>query len=319
MLSILRTENDELVPYSIEQEVPEGSWFSLVHPSAYEMEQVSRVTHVEEHFLHAALDPEESSRMEMEDDYLFIIINVPKDRASQEDDYDTLPVGIVVTPKYFITVCKENNNIIDKFASGRFKFFNTSFKTRFLFMLLFRSAILFLKDLRQITRISDRVEDDLRKTMKNDNLFLLLDMQKGLTYYTIALKSNKVVVEKLLRMCTASLPNALITHYEEDGDLLEDVHIEYEQAMEMAQIQTDVLGGITDTFASVISNNLNIVMKYLTSITIVLAVPTLLSGLFGMNVPVPYTNHPWGFAIVIGWSIVLTIGAVVWLWKKHLF
>ncbi len=319
MLSILRTENEELVPYSIDQEVPEGSWFSLVHPSAEEMAKVSQVAHVEEHFLHAALDPEESSRMEMDDGYLFIIINVPKDRTSQEDDYDTLPVGIVVTPKYFITVCKENNNIIDKFAGGSFKFFNTSFKTRFLFMLLFRSAILFLKDLRQITRISDRVEDDLRKTMKNDNLFLLLDMQKGLTYYTIALKSNKVVVEKLLRMCTASLPNALITHYEEDGDLLEDVHIEYEQAMEMAQIQTDVLGGITDTFASVISNNLNIVMKYLTSITIVLAVPTLLSGLFGMNVPVPYTNHPWGFAIVIGWSIVLTIGAVVWLWKKHLF
>ncbi|MDO4219255.1 MAG: magnesium transporter CorA family protein [Synergistaceae bacterium] len=319
MLSILRTENEELVPYSIEQEVPEGSWFSLVHPSADEMEQVSRIAQVEEHFLHAPLDPEESSRMEIDDGSLFIIINVPKDRKSQDDDYDTIPIGIVVTPKYFITVCNEDNNIINKFASGNFKFFNTSFKTRFLFMLLFRSAILFLKDLRQITRISDRVEDDLRKTMKNDNLFLLLDMQKGLTYYTIALKSNKVVVEKLLRMCTASLPNALISHYEEDGDLLEDVHIEYEQAMEMAQIQTDVLGGITDTFASVISNNLNIVMKYLTSITIVLAVPTLLSGLFGMNVPVPYTNHPWGFAIVIGWSVLLTICAVIWLWKKHLF
>ena len=319
MLSILKTENEKLVSFSPEQELPDGVWLSLVSPSSEEIARVSSVTKIEEYMLRAALDPEESSRIETEENCLFVIINVPRNRTQQDNDYDTIPIGIIVTPKYFITVCREENNVISKFADGNFKFFNTGFKTRFLFMLLYRSAVFFLNDLRLITRISDRAEDDLRKSMKNDNLFLLLDLQKGLTYYTIALKSNKVVVDKLLRICSTSSEDYLISHFAEDEDLLEDVQIEYVQAMEMAQIQTDVLGGITDTFASVISNNLNIVMKYLTSITIVLSVPTLISGLFGMNVPVPYASHPLGFVIVLIWSFVLAILAVIWLWKKHLF
>ena len=170
-----------------------------------------------------------------------------------------------------------------------------------------------------MTRRSDQIEQDLRQSMKNAELFQLLDLQKGLTYYSMSLRSNKVVVERLLRLCSNSQVSHLIKFREEDEDLLDDVRIEYDQAIEMAQIQTDVLAGMMDAFASVISNNLNIVMKVLASITIVMAIPTMVSSFWGMNVPVPWTDNPAGFVIVGCVAVTLTLAATWLLWKKKLF
>ena len=168
-------------------------------------------------------------------------------------------------------------------------------------------------------RKSDKIEQDLRKSMKNQELFQLLDLQKGLTYYSMSLRSNRVVVERLLRLCSNPQVSHLIKFREEDEDLLDDVRVEYDQSIEMAQIQTDVLAGMMDAFASVISNNLNIVMKFLASVTIVMSIPTMIASFFGMNVPVPWETHPMGFYIVGLFAAATAVIAILVLWKKRLF
>ena len=211
------------------------------------------------------------------------------------------------------------NDVIQNFSETRFRYFSTFKRTRLLFQILYRSAMIFLKDLRQMTRRSDQIEQDLRRSMKNEELFQLLDLQKGLTYYSMSLRSNKVVVERLLRLCSNPQVSHIIKFREEDEELLDDVRVEYDQAIEMAQIQTDVLAGMMDAFASVISNNLNIVMKFLASITIVMAIPTMIASFFGMNVPVPWEGHPLGFIFVGFIAVLMTIAAIWVLWKKRLF
>ena len=318
MLKIIKTTETQLVELKPEN-IESGAWISLIRPTADELNEVEDITGAPQDFVRSALDPEESSRIEIEDNHILVLINVPVNHDSNISEYDTLPLGIIITPDYFVTVCQEHNDVIQNFSESRFRYFNTWKRTRFLFQILYRSAMLFLKDLRQMKRRSDQIEQDLRQSMKNAELFQLLDLQKGLTYYSMSLRSNKVVVERLLRLCSNSQVSHLIKFREEDEDLLDDVRIEYDQAIEMAQIQTDVLAGMMDAFASVISNNLNIVMKVLASITIVMAIPTMVSSFWGMNVPVPWTDNPAGFVIVGCVAVTLTLAATWLLWKKKLF
>ena len=318
MLKITKTTDTELVELAPDI-VETGAWISLIRPTADELCRVEAITGAPQDFIRAALDPEESSRIEIEDNHILVLINVPINREAQNFEYDTLPLGIVITPDYIVTICQEHSDIIQNFSQSRFRYFSTFKRTRLLFQILYRSAMLFLKDLRQMTRRSDQIEQDLRRSMKNEELFQLLDLQKGLTYYSMSLRSNKVVVERLLRLCSNPQVSHLIKFREEDEELLDDVRVEYDQSIEMAQIQTDVLAGMMDAFASVISNNLNIVMKFLASITIVLAIPTMVASFFGMNVTVPWEGTPMGFLIVCVISVFFTILATWILWKKKLF
>lgn len=318
MLKITKTTETQLTELTVDS-IETGAWISLVRPSADELNAAEAITGAPQDFIRSALDPEESSRIEIEDNHILVLINVPVNHDSNMSEYDTLPLGIIITPEYFVTICQEHNDVIQNFTESRFRYFSTFKRTRFLFQILYRSAMLFLKDLRQMTRRSDQIEQDLRQSMKNEELFQLLDLQKGLTYYSMSLRSNKVVVERLLRLCSNPQVSHLIKFREEDEDLLDDVRVEYDQAIEMAQIQTDVLAGMMDAFASVISNNLNIVMKFLASITIVMAIPTMVASFFGMNVPVPWGGNPLGFIIVGGLAVVLTAAASWVLWKKRLF
>ncbi|MCR5335136.1 MAG: magnesium transporter CorA family protein [Synergistes sp.] len=318
MLRITKTTEARLVELS-PNDIEAGAWISLVHPTTEELSAAERITGAPQDFIRSAMDPEESSRIEIEDNHILVLINVPLNRDPNDYSYDTIPLGIIITPDYFVTICQEYNDIIQNFSESRFRYFCTYKRTRLLFQILYRSAMLFLKDLRQMTRRSDQIEQDLRKSMKNAELFQLLDLQKGLTYYSMSLRSNKVVVERLLRLCSNPQVSHIIKFREEDDDLLDDVRVEYDQAIEMAQIQTDVLAGMMDAFASVISNNLNIVMKFLASITIVMAIPTMVASFFGMNVPVPWETHTMGFAIVCVLAFVLTVATTWVLWKKRLF
>lgn len=301
------------------ESVETGAWLNLIHPTADELASAEGITGAPQDFIRAALDPEESSRIEIEDDYILVLINVPIDHAENNFEYDTMPLGIIITPDYFVTVCHEANSVMQNFTEARFRYFSTFKRTRMLFQILYRSAMIFLKDLRQMTRRSDKIEQDLRLSMKNEELFQLLDLQKGLTYYSMSLRSNKVVVERLLRLCSNPQVNHIIKLRKEDEELLDDVRVEYDQAIEMAQIQTDVLAGMMDAFASVISNNLNIVMKFLACITIVLSIPTMVASFFGMNVPIPWGANPLGFLIVCVVAAAMTIAATWMLWKKRLF
>lgn len=318
MLKISKTFDDKLLELN-QDNIEPGAWISLIKPTAEELIITERLTQAPQDFVRSALDPEESSRIEIEDNHILVLINVPVNHEDRPGEYDTIPLGIIVTPDFFVTICQEQNDVLQSFTETRYRYFSTYKRTRFLFQLLYHSALLFLKDLRQMARKSDRIEQDLRLSMKNEELFQLLDLQKGLTYYSMSLRSNRVVVERLLRLCSNPQVNHLIKFREEDEELLDDVRVEYDQSIEMAQIQTDVLAGMMDAFASVISNNLNMVMKFLASVTIVMAIPTMIASFFGMNVPVPWASHPMGFFIVGIVTMVLTIVTIVLLWKKKFF
>jgi len=236
-----------------------------------------------------------------------------------KDTFDTIPLGIIITSNHFITVCLMENKILSHFCKNSHKDYSTHKRTRFLFQIFYKSAELYLRYLRYINIHTDEIEKTLRKSMKNQTLFQLLELEKSLVYFAASLKDNSIVTHKLLRLRTNQSINDLLIIHEDDEDLLEDVIIENKQALEMVEMHSNVLGSMMDAFASIISNNLNIVMKFLTSMTILLAIPTMISSFFGMNVPVPWGHNNFGFVFVIILSIILTLSAAYLLNKKQMF
>lgn len=291
--------------------IEKNSWINMVNPNEEELQFITQELGVEPDFLRAALDEEEISRVELEDNnQALITIDVPiVEKDAKMVLYTTIPVGIIQTEDNIITVCLRGNTLIDDFAKGRVKNVFTNLKTRFIFQILYRVASRFLVYLRHINRMSNDIEKELHISMKNKELFQLLDLEKSLVFFSTSLKANQSVLEKLQR-------GRVIMLYEEDKDLLEDVLIEVSQAIEMCNIYSNILSGTMDAFASIISNNLNIVMKVLTSITILMAIPTMLSSFFGMNVTgIPVSN----FAGVVVIAIVCTAVAAFVLFKKKMF
>ena len=205
------------------------------------------------------------------------------------------------------------------FTQNKYPLFYTFKKTRFLFQILFRTATLFLRYLQQINHRTDDIESILRHSMRNREFFMLLELQKSLTFFASALRGNGAVMEKLLRLRRNQSLHHLLKLYEEDEDLLEDVIIENKQAIEMVEMYSNILMNMSDTFASIISNNLNIVMKFLASITIILSVPTTIFSLWGVNVPLPFQENEWGFFLVITIAMICSAVAVALLWMKKLF
>ena len=257
MYRIMKSTNngmDELELDSLEK----GCWIDIVSPSPEELHEVADATGIQMDFLSAALDDEEKSRIETEDDQILTLIDIPVLRSNK--DYDTLPLGIIVSADYIVTVCLEPNAVIADFSSYNYKMFSTFKKTRFLFQILYKSATLYLKYIRIIIKRTDELEQHLRKSMENSELFNMLDLQKSLTYFTTSLRSNYIVTEKLLRLRSTNQSAHLIKLYEEDEDLLEDVIIEYKQAIEMVEMYSHILNSMMEVFASIISNNLNLVM-----------------------------------------------------------
>ena len=309
------TENglDELELARLEK----GCWIDVVAPSEEELQEIAAATKIQMDFLTAPLDEEEKSRIEIEDDQILVLVDIPFLRSNK--DYDTLPLGIIITENYITTVCLEPNAVTAEFGAHNTKIFSTFKKTRFLFQILFKSATLYLKYIRIIIRRTDELEKHLRQSMQNSELFNLLDLQKSLTYFSTSLRSNYIVMEKLLRLRSATQSRHLIKLYEEDEDLLEDVIIEYKQAVEMVEMYSHILNSMMEVFASIISNNLNLVMKFLATMTIVLAIPTLVSSMWGMNVPVPFADNPWGFAIVLTVALGVSGAAAYLLWKRRMF
>ncbi|MGL5512971.1 MAG: magnesium transporter CorA family protein [Sporomusa sp.] len=316
MLKIYRSNCTRLYELTVET-IEKGSWLMLTNPTPEELEQVAAATGSPLDFLKAALDEEERSRIELEDDYMLVITNIPVMRG--HDSYDALPLGIILTPEYFITVCLETNSVLADFNMENARAFSTFKKTRFLFQLLYKSAALYLKYLNQINRRTDEIERYLRRSMQNKEIFQLLDLQKGLTYFAASLRSNGIVQEKLLRLRSSSQFQHLIKIYEEDEDLLEDVITENKQAIEMVEMYSRILSGMMETCASIISNNLNRVMKFLASMTIILAIPTMVASFMGMNVDIPLGNHEGGFVITLLISGIVTAFSAFALWRKGMF
>ena len=289
--------------------IEKNSWINMVNPTEAELQFITKELDVEPDFLRAALDEEEISRVELEDNnQALITIDVPViEKDSKMVLYNTIPVGIIQTDDNIITVCLHGNTLIDDFAKGRVKNVFTNLKTRFVFQILYRVASRFLIYLRHINRMSTEIERQLNISMKNKELIQLLDLEKSLVFFSTSLKANQSVLEKLQR-------GRIIKLYEEDKDLLEDVIIEVQQGIEMSNIYSNILSETRDAFASIISNNLNVVMKILTSLTILMAIPTMISSFFGMNVAgIPVPNF-W-FVVCIALGCTGVAGFVLFLKK----
>ena len=287
------------------------SWVMITDPTMEELMNISRDYKIDMDDLKAALDTEERSRLENEDDYTMILVNIPVVEEEEEKKwYETIPLGIFITNKIVFTVCLEQTNILKQFVDGLVSNFYTFMKTRFVYQILYNNAALFLYYLRVIDQRANQVEDLLHETYENKDLIQL----KCLVYFTTALKSNEVVLEKLRK-------HIGLRHYEEDEELLEDVIIENKQAMEMTDIYHNILRSTMSLFGSIIDNNLNQVMKFLAAITIILELPTMISGLYGMNVNgvgMPFATKAYGFAAISIFSLIVCLIAVYILKKKHI-
>ena len=294
-----------------------GSWISAIAPTEEEKNYLIEEMGILPEFVKSSLDAEESSHIDYDEDYNQTLVIVDYPSAEEvEDGYDknmlqytTLPLGIVIMKGYVVTISLYENLNIDDMAQGRIKGVNTDLKTRFLLLLLLRISQRYLIYLRQIDRISSRTEQRLHKSMQNKELIQMLGLEKSLVYFSTSLKTDEITLNKIMR-------GKAIKLYDEDQDLLDDVLIEIHQAIEMFSIYSNILSGTMDAFASVISNNLNIVMKVLTVITIVMAIPNIIFSFYGMNVaglPFPQWWFPTGLAIVA--CIIATIIFI----KKDMF
>lgn len=294
-----------------------GAWINVVSPDAHEIHLLSKKLDVPLDFLNAALDDEESSRIEHDGDNLLVVIDIPfSEKEENSLTYDTYPLSIIYTEKNIITVCLKNSKILQDFSKGNVKDFFTYKRSRFILQILYKVASSYLTCLRQIDKKSSLIQRKLQKAMSNRQFMQLLSLRNSLIYFSTSLKSNEITLEKMLKL-------ELLQRYDEDKELLEDVIIENKQAIEMTHIYGDILRGTMDVSAAVISNNLNIVMKFLTTVTIVFTIPTIISGLWGMNVDgIPFgtgSGDFWGFWKVTGIAIFLSLGSVFYMYKKKLF
>jgi len=288
-------------------DVPEkGCWINLINPADEEIAYISERCSVPTDVLHAALDPEERSRIDTDEGCVMILINIPTvDTDRERELYDTIPLSIILTSEAIITVCPEDTPVLRTFTEGKIRGFHTAMKTRFVFQILYSAASLYQLYLRNIDRRSEAIEAGMHRSTRNRQLFEMLKLQKSLVIFSTSLHSNETVLEKLLR--TES-----VKKYPEDAEILENAITENKQAIEMTEIYRGILSTTTDIIASVISNNQNTVMKTLAVITIVMAIPTIIFSAYGMNVTaasMPFASHAYAFPLLVG--ISLTISGVV--------
>ncbi|WP_300766792.1 magnesium transporter CorA family protein [uncultured Bifidobacterium sp.] len=316
MLRMFNTVNGQIE--RIDRPV-DGAWLHLTEPTDVELASVSQETRIDLADLRAPLDDEERSRVDAEDDYTMIIVDIPTvEERNGRDWYETIPLSIIVTENLIITVCMQDTPVLHPFMEGTIRGFNTFMKSRFILQILYRNATMYLRYLRIIDRESDRLELKLRHSMQNREILMLLELSKTLVYFTTSLKSNEIVMEKLTTL-------SRIKQYPEDEDLLEDVITENKQAIEMANIYSGVLANMTDAFASIVSNNLNNVLRIFTIISITLSIPTLIFSMYGMNfqsggmLGMPLTGNRWGFIIVIAVSMILSAVVTWFLTRSRLF
>ena len=313
MIRIFKTEDGAMHE---KEEMQPGCWIALTNPTASEIIDIADAYQIDPDHLKAPLDEEERSRIEVEEEYTLVLVDIPSiEERSGKDWFVTIPLAIIMTNDVLITVCLEETPVLTSFMDGRVRDFHTFMKTRFILQILYKNATQYLQYLRIIDKKSEVIERKLHQSQKNEELIELLELEKSLVYFTTSLRSNEVVLEKLLR-------TEKIKKYPEDTDLLEDVIVENKQAIEMAGIYSGILSGTMDAFASVISNNLNIVMKFLATVTIVMSIPTMVASFYGMNVNsrgMPFANHHYGFVIVLGFALALSLLVAYIFNKKDLF
>ncbi len=294
-------------------EIVESCWINLVDPAPEEIAALQSQLNIPPDFLTYPLDLDERPRTEKEDNTILIILRVPYYQGEAADiPYTTIPLGIILTEHHIITVCRAQNGVISDLLSRRIKGLSTGKRYRLVLQIFLGVTMRYLSYLREINRTVEMLEDKLQLSMRNRELQELLKYQKSLTYFTTALKSNELMMERLHR-------SQLFKIYPDDEELLEDVLTENQQAIEMTNIATSILSQMMDAFASIISNNLNVVMKFLTSFTIILTFPTMVASFYGMNVALPFQEWPTAFWIVLAIALTMSLSVAVVFWRRDWF
>lgn len=309
MITIYKTVAGKLKE---QKRVIKGCWINAAAPDEQEIEQLIKWG-VPREAITSATDINELARVEKEDGVIFIILRVPYFHGDQVDiPYTTIPMGVILSPKWIVTVCTQRTELLRESRKSKEHPLHTRKHNVFILHMLYNTAKLYLNHLADINRIVDNLEDRLQLAIRNKELMLLLKYQKSLVYFSTALKTNELMIERLQRM-------QLFKKYPEDQDLLDDVLTENTQAMEMTNISGNILSQMMDAFASMISNNQNNVIKILTSVTIMMSLPVLVASLYGMNVGLPFQDHPNAFWITLGISLALAFGAAYIFRRKDWF
>ena len=309
MLTIYKTTPDGL---EILENATNGCWIKATDPNLEEIEKL-KDWGIDPELITYSLDQDEMARVERDEGYTLILLRIPHFQGETHDiPYSTIPMGIIIKDNLIATICRHESQITNILTNGKYRGFKTAKRYRFVLYVLLETATRYLAYLREINRAVDHVEDQLQKSTRNRELLQLLKYQKSLVYFTTALHSNEVMMERLQRM-------RMFNQYDEDEDLLEDVITENQQAIQVTNINAEILSGMMDAFASIISNNLNVVMKALAAITIVINVPAIVAAFYGMNVQLPGEDHPLAFLTVFGISILLSGMAVIIFYKRDWF
>jgi len=310
VLTVFRTNNEGVERCT---DISKGSWINLVAPTPEELDRIQKELGILPEFLKYPLDEEETSRIEREEGHFLITIKIPDPRHERDMvRYETIPLGIIVTGQSVITICLKETSIFEGLMESKWAKRLLEDHVRFVFNIFLKVANVYLRHLRLIDRLTNEYEAELHRAVRNKELLKLFNLEKSLVYFNTSLRANDIVM--------ARLQGGRYLPVDEDNvDILEDAQIENQQAIEMAKIFSDILSGMMNAYASVISNNLNAVMKFLTAVTIVLMLPTLVASIYGMNIDLPFQHSPSAFALMMGLSFLLSGIAVFIFIKKRMF
>lgn len=312
MMTMYRTDNRVL--HEVQSFEP-GVWIMMTNPTMEESQEIAERFDMDMADVRAALDEEESSRIELEDGYTLILVDIPTSEIRHDSkNYTTIPLGILLTQECIITVCTEETPILQHFIERRVREFSTKKKMRFLYQILFRTSAMYQSTLRIIDKKRTEIEENVGDNTEDRDLVELHELESSLVYFATSLRANSVVLDRLKRY-------KRLEQYPEDTELLDDIIIENQQAIEMTVIYRDIINGTRELLSSVINNRLNNVMKYLTSITLVMAIPTIISGIYGMNVDgrwMPLSTTPYGFGIICIIIAVCCVVTMLILWRKKM-
>ncbi|HCZ8113452.1 TPA: magnesium transporter CorA family protein [Staphylococcus aureus] len=289
-----------------------ASWINVVEPDREEIENLMEQYNIPEDFIRDPLDSEESSRIEYDEDtgYSLIIIDLPIVNSTNRSvlSFVTIPLGIIIGNGIIVTVCDAENEFLENLPK---RDINLKFHSRFALEILTTIADHYNRNLRLLNKSRIRIEKELKNNITNKQLFKLMEVEKSLVYFLAALKGNDTIIKKLFRL-------PAIKRFEEDEELLEDLIIENNQAIETTELHQRILESITTSYASLLSNDMNTIMKTLTLFTVLLTLPTIVFSFFGMNVPLPIDDHSYiSWIIVVGISLILVVIVSIFLWRKQ--
>ena len=292
----------------------EGCWIELLEPEPADIALASGLSGVDEQLIHEALDLHERPRIEQDDKTTLLVIRAPhREDGPGQDRYSTVPLGILLARTNIVTVCKIRDESLARLLQNSRSRTEGLRSERCICNISRNVAILFLHYLKGISSKIREIEHELSRSLSNDDLKILLNLQKSVTYFHAALKTNDLILDRINRKGLSVGFQTRLAFTEDEVDILDDALTDTRQGIYMAKIFTEVLNSITNVYSSIISNSVNQIMKLLTSFTVILMIPTLITSMYGMNIPLPMQEHGSAFVVVAAVSVGLAAGAILFM------